>query len=1252
MWEQAGAPAVGEFPPTRRFSAREVLGRGTFGTVFEVVDADSKATVAAKLLHHEDPRALARFKQEFRALADLHHPNLVRLLEFYADEGRWFFTMERLRGRDLLSWLGTRAPIAATLDASSIETSELLARARGEQPGALLEAFSVPEPASIRSCFAQIAEGLAALHEAGLLHRDLKPTNIIVDDEGALKLLDFGLAISLREQAGAGAKPVGTVPYIAPELWRQEPARPAADWFSMGVMLHQVLTGRVPPRNDDGTTTPGSMEDHGDPELSALRSLCRSLLADDPEQRPSRAEILECLGAGRGRGAQLVPRRSGPFVGRATEMQALHRALAQSRTEGSHVALVVGTSGVGKSAVAREFCDAAAADHGALVLAGRCFQQERLPFKALDGIVDALAHALLDPRWMDASLHELLAEHGQRLGRVFPVLRMVPAVAGAPSRSLPVEAQEIRRAAFESLTVVLLALARRGPVVVFIDDLQWGDRESAERLVDLLTRASGAGVLVVGTCRAEEREDAPFVVAWAELAASLRGRARWHSIELQPLAQGHCEALARALLAEHRVEGVDVGTLVRESGGSPFFVEELVRRAPTHGGEDSNPAVSLRQALRARIDALPEAERALLELVAVAGQPIAREPLLHAAGSSSPMWRALDTLRVAHLVRTRERGETLSVESYHDRIRETLLELQSESARARGHLKLARSMAALDFADRGRIARHLVDGGAPDEAVEHARAAATEAEAALAFERAAQLWALALRGVTPDDARYDAIRRQRAQALVQCGRGAEAAPIYESLAEGRDDHRDLRIASEQWLVSGHIDRGTAALQTVLERLDLRWPSSPRAAWTGVLRDLPAIALRRAKPRADGFDPTVLERVDACWSAVRGLSSVDHVRGLFFVVRGMRLAVAAGEPTRLARFGMFFGAQLRAMGLPGGEALFSRHRALVAVDDVELSTYVDFLEGYVRLQQGDGIGAAAVLERALERFADECSGVAWEVSICLNMLCETVSEGGDMNALAELAGRARRRAESLGDIGGLQGAYTFLAACAMAQDQPGKARRYYDDLLGMWTVEGFHYPHFMVGVGRSLCDLYEGEPRAAWDRMESLLGPLDASGLGRSPHMRAKALARRAQCCLALLGADESTRAGVGERALLRLVRRCVGDSKRLRRADVAAEVAQIEAALAWHGGDVDAAAAGLQLARERFEALGSHGRARLCELRHRQITSASTSAIDEARAEIAALGIEQPLRWAQAYAPGFSGNRMSRNIASKSASLR
>ena len=1222
---------------------REVLGRGTFGTVFEVVDADTGASVAAKVLHHEHPRALAHFKQEFRALADLHHPNLVRLLELYADGGRWFFTMERLRGRDLLSWLGARAPIAATLDASSFESSAVDPSSGDYGSEGAFEPFAIAEPGVIRSCFAQVAAGLGALHEGGLLHRDLKPTNIIIDDGGTLKLLDFGLAVSLRERSSSGAKPVGTAPYIAPELWQGQSPRPAADWFSMGVMLHQVLTGRLPRRNDDGTTAPRLPSSH-DAKLTELMALCRALLADSPDERPPPSEILERLGAG-ARPVAIGSGNAGPFVGREQETATLHGALARSREDGSQVALVIGTSGVGKSSVARQFCESAAREQGALVLAGRCFQQERLPFKALDGIVDALAHALLDSKWMDASLRALLAEHGQRLGRVFPVLRMLPAVADAPAGPLPVEAGEIRRAALESLAVVLLALAKRAPVVLFIDDLQWGDRESAERLAELLTRATSAGVLVLGTCRAEERDDAPFLVAWAELSAWLRARERLQTIELRPLAQAHCETLARALLADHHIEDIDVESIVRESGGSPFFVEELVRRAPNRSDGAPTATVSLRQALRARIDALSESERTLLELVAVAGQPIAREPLLHAAGSSSPMWRALDTLRVAHLVRTRERGETLSVESYHDRIRETLLELQDEPARARGHLKLARSMAELDFADRGRIARHLVDGGAPEEAVEHAQAAATEAEAALAFERAAQLWALALRGVTPDDPRYESLRRQRAGALVRCGRGAEAAPIYEALGE-------LRSASEQWLVSGHIDRGTSALQTVLERLGLRWPASPRAAWGGVLRDLPVVALRRAKPRAEGFDPALLERVDACWSAVRGLSSVDHVRGLFFVVRGMRLALAAAEPTRLARFGLFFGAQLRAMGLPGGDSLFTRYRALVEADDVELTTYIDFLEGYVRLQQGDCIGAADVLERALQRFAEECSGVAWEVSIALNMLCETVSEGGDMNALAELATKARRRAESLGDIGGLQGAYTFLGTCALAEDRPEQARRYYDDLLGMWTVDGFHYPHFMVGVGRSLCDLYEGEPKAAWERMELLMGPLDASGLGRSPHMRAKALARRASCSLALLNADESARGGTDERTLHGIIRRCVRNSKRLGRADVAAEVAQIEAALAWHAGDAERAASGLRLAAERFEALGCRGRARLCELRHRQITEAPTTAVDDAIADLTALGIERPLRWAEAYAPGFSGNRMSRNMASKSASLK
>nr|MCH9680394.1 hypothetical protein [Deltaproteobacteria bacterium] len=776
---------------------------------------------------------------------------------------------------------------------------------------------------------------------------------------------------------------------------------------------------------------------------------------------------------------------------------------------------------------------------------------------------------------------------------------------------------------------------RHRPVVVHIDDLQWGDPESAERLEELLGPTSGPGIVLLGTCRTEERDDAPFMVAWSALRRRLDSLGRLHRLDLAPLAGSECEALARALLRVERLEHIDPASIARESGGSPFFVEELIRQAPSQRPGSTHAPVNLRSALHTRIGALPEAERRLLQLVAVAGQPVPGPPLFRAAGLGARTWRALDTLRAGHLVRTRQQGETLSVESYHDRIRETLLETQSDARRARSHASLARAMEALGFPDRGRIARHLVAAGRAEHAVGHALAAAEHASNALAFERAAELWALALRGLH-EGPRRDAALRSRAEALVQCGRGAAAAPIFEQLADTGGDHRDLRRASEQWLTSGHVDRGREALRKVLVHDGLRWPASTAAAMAGVLRDLPSIALRRSIPRRTSPDPRLVDRVDTCWSAVRGLSSVDHVRGLYFVVRGMRLALAAGESHRLARIGMFFAAQLRATGLPGGPSLFRRyHREADRLGDVVLTAYADFLEGYVQLQQGNPLGAATVTRQAIERFEQECSGVGWEISIALNILCETVSERGDFNALAELAGRARRRAESLGDISGLQGAYTFLGLSALADDRPAEARRFYDELLDMWTVDGFHYPHFVTGLCRNLCDLYEGNRWSAWERMESLLPPLESSGLERSPHMRAKALARRASCGLAVLASGEHHGHGLSTRALISTIRRCARGLEKLRRPDGAAEVVQIEAALAYQEGRLDDAVHALARAKQRFSALELDGRVRLCALRRCQIEDAPARSVELARADVAALGVREPERWAAALAPGF-----------------
>lgn len=244
--------------PFGRYTLERRRGRGAMGEVWQAQDGVLRRKVALKLSFSEQ----GRFLREARALARLDHPSLVRLLDFGQQDGRSFLAMDLVEGPSL----------QARLEAGPLSEAELLPLAQA------------------------IAEGLAAVHHAGLLHRDLKPANILLAPEGP-RLADFGLASSAEgsQLTQEGAR-LGTPAYMAPEQARGEPLTPAADVYGLGATLYRAISGRRPFPGSDPVQVLAQVSEGPPPRLEqgspGLRALVARCMAAHPADRPQDGQAL------------------------------------------------------------------------------------------------------------------------------------------------------------------------------------------------------------------------------------------------------------------------------------------------------------------------------------------------------------------------------------------------------------------------------------------------------------------------------------------------------------------------------------------------------------------------------------------------------------------------------------------------------------------------------------------------------------------------------------------------------------------------------------------------------------------------------------------------------------------------------------------------------------------------------------------------------------------------------------------------
>jgi eukaryotic-like serine/threonine-protein kinase len=862
----------------QRFQIIDCVGSGGMGIVYSAQDKKRGERVALKTLQHLDGGSIARLKHEFRSLTSVQHPNLVRLRELFADGDEVFFTMDLVDG----------VPLSAFL-------AELRASPAYQEP--------------LRGLFRQVAEGLAAVHENDKLHRDLKPSNVMVTRGGRAVILDFGVACDRTTEPTSAVREVvaGTPAYMSPEQARGEAMSAASDWYAFGTMLYEALSGRLPFTGTllemlSAKTSRDAPPIDGSDAPTDLVCLAQELLAQRPGQRPTAREVLQRLGSEETFRDELdsslpaVSSRRVGFVGRHVELLQLEGALYRALSGELVSVLVTGASGIGKTALIREFLNDDCAAKGVLVLESKCFEHESVRYNALDGVIDGLRAYL--GRLSAEARARLTPRHARSLATLFPALSDVLMRDTPGSQKLPEQPGARRRLGFHALRELLGRVCEQVPVVLFLDDLQWGDDDSARLLSVLLAPPDPPALLLLTACRSDERALSPLL---RQLDQS--GGPGWQPLEIavQALPDEDAKNLSRRLLGEDQRELADA--LAVEARGSPFFLFELAL-ASRHLERDMR-GVSLSELIVSRVEGLLPAARELLEFVALAERPVAGRVVESASGlaEATDVWLSLKRVK---LVRAVHAGGEERLQCYHDRIAETVTARLSAGRASELHRRLALALERAPDAEVERLAEHFRRGRVLDRAALYAERAGDAARLGLAFAQAAKWYAIAHELWPSTDAARRRLRIALAEALEDAGKAAEAAQSYLAAADEADDAMlalDLRRrAASQLLGAGHADEGTRVLNTVLTAAGL---SRPRTTAGTVL----SLVIERTRLRSRGLElesdvapasPKALLRVDALAAAASGYMRCDFIRGAMFASRELRFALGTGDPMRITR----------------------------------------------------------------------------------------------------------------------------------------------------------------------------------------------------------------------------------------------------------------------------------------------------------------------------------------------------------------
>jgi Nif-specific regulatory protein len=856
-----------DLPP--RYQVSSILKETVSTCVYRVFDVSDQRDEAIKILRHElsDPQQLLRFKQEFSTLASLEHESIIKVFDYGLLPNAFpYFTMEFFAGKKISEY------------------------------------FDGHSWAALYDVFLQIASALHHIHHLGIIHLDLKPSNILVDERGNAKIMDFGVAVESRQVLDRQIR--GSLHYMAPEVLKQDRVDSRADLYSLGMTLYETVTGALPGYGrpsidvirlhlDEDVRPPSSIN----PRVPAeLEKIIMKLLEKDPRQRfASAAALLQDVASAAGKKAgvadHLLSRGelfAAPLIGRKAEVAQLTAMIAEAREGRGGAVLIAGAEGMGKSRIVRDATLRAQLE-GARVFCGRCPINRKTAYAPFFEIFQQMVMAVNPSADVSAEIRRLLR----------PVVR---AVAG--EESSPATGQKYRLfnrivQGMQDMHGFLSASAAgdesASPLVLVIDDVQWADPSTAELFSFLVGEAKQNRLLVVGTVTIDSTDEGTEPGALSSWEKRAR-EGNFPIIRVAALSEALVREHLQSLLGEEIVSDELVRWMLWESAGSPLNIRRVVDYLIAHGYLYWQPAgwvaeMSRIEGLRIpggassimleRVDALAPQQRAVMEAAAVLGESSGVDPLTSVTGSSpEEAYNALRDLLEVGLLDESNDGKTISFPQIH--LREAVYNSTSDRRRTELHQRVAAFLEpALEAGAThllGQVAFHYARANDQVKGVRYAIEAGDLAMRTIAHQGATEFYRSALELMDLAGADED-----------------KKADVREKLADAYYRSSDFRAAMQ-------------AYQFLLKSIQARSQADgPNADLARVNKKIGKVLTKRGEQEAaQSYYQTAIDHYEKLGQSIDVAELLNRIAWLFrergdyatarsFAERALKLLVP-GEPT--------------------------------------------------------------------------------------------------------------------------------------------------------------------------------------------------------------------------------------------------------------------------------------------------------------------------------------------------------------------